>query len=58
MAGYFAFGMCEVKCGTMAPMLQIDRISLAVRGIVELHKAVKHEKEGRYVCIYTWIVVL
>ncbi|KAK3174885.1 hypothetical protein OEA41_002131 [Lepraria neglecta] len=46
---YFPFLTCEVKCGATAPDIA-DRqnahsMTLAVRGVVELYRAVKREKE-------------
>ena len=46
---YFPFLICEVKCGAVALNIA-DRqnahsIIVAVRGVVELYKAIKQEKE-------------
>jgi hypothetical protein len=46
---YFPFLTCEVKCGTVgldvADRQNSHSMTIAVRGIVELYKAVKREKE-------------
>jgi len=46
---YFPFFTCEVKCGTaaldIADRQNAHSMTVAVRGIVELYKAVKREKE-------------
>lgn len=46
---YFPFFTCEVKCGTtgldIADRQNAHSMTIAVRGVIELYKAVKREKE-------------
>jgi hypothetical protein len=46
---WFPFLMCEVKCGAealdIADRQNAHSATLAVRGVVELYRAVKQEKE-------------